>query len=306
LIARERGQLSPASVGGCPAISRKRDKSGLLLTMLNKWWHGIVSIGFSLSYIPGPLGWAMHRFSTVAITAVSIVAFTQIARGADIPVKSPRPFVAPSPALNWTGLYAGGNVGGAWLKTDWTFFNGATFEPTSQTGSSWVAGAQIGYLYQFNRNWVAGLEVSWSGTELKENTASLAVADRVRESKISDLLLVTGRLGYAADNWLGYVKSGYANSKIGFNTFVASTGLASSTSSSRDGGWTVGGGVEYAFNSYVSAGLEYNFVRLNIGDRDQSVSPGFVTPETVTGANADIQTVWARLNFRFAPLIRSY
>ena len=29
-------------------------------------------------------------------------------------------------------------------------------------------------------------------------------------------------------------------------------------------------------------------------------------PETVTGAHADIQTVWARLNVRLAPLIRSY
>src|SRR5262245_24033220 len=248
----------------------------------------------------------MRRVSTVAIVAVSTAAFTQIACGADIPVKASRPFVVPPPVFNWTSLYIGGNVGGAWSNTDWTFFNGATFEPTSQSGSNWIYGAQLGYLYQFNPNWVAGLEVSWSGTNLKESTASSVVADRIRESKISDLLLVTGRLGYAADNWLGFVKGGYANAKSDFNTFVASGGVTSSTSSGRDGGWTVGAGVEYAFNPYVSAALEYNFVRLDIGDRDQSVSPGFATPETVTGANADIQTVWARLNFRLAPLIRSY
>jgi len=54
----------------------------------------------------------------------------------------------------------------------------------------------------------------------------------------------------------------------------------------------VGGGIEYALNPYVGTGIEYNFVRINIGDRDQCVSPGFVTPETVTGAPTDIQTVW--------------
>jgi len=134
----------------------------------------------------------------------------------------------------------------------------------------------------------------------------VAVADRLRESKISDLLLVTGRFGYASDNWLGYIKGGYANSKVAFKTSVASTGLKTTTSSDRDGGWIVGGGIEYAFSPYVSAGVEYNFVRINGRDRDQIVSPGFVPLETATSAHADIQTVWARLNLRFAPLIRSY
>jgi outer membrane immunogenic protein len=247
----------------------------------------------------------MHFFSAVPIAAVCLLAFAQVSTAADIPVKAPRPPVVPYP-YNWTGFYVGGNLGGAWSTTDWTFFNGATFEPTSQNASSAVAGAQIGYLYQFAPNWVAGLELSWSGANLKATSVSDVVDDRLRESKISDLLLVTGRLGYASDNWLGYVKGGYANSKVGFNTFVASTGLQSTTSSERNGGWTVGGGVEYAFNRFVSAGIEYNFVRLNIADRDQSVNSGFVTPETVTAAHADIQTVWARVTFRPASLIGSY
>jgi opacity protein-like surface antigen len=68
----------------------------------------------------------------------------------------------------------------------------------------------------------------------------------------------------------------------------------------------VGAGLEYAFSPFVTAGVEYNFVRVNIADRDQSVSAGFVTPETATGAHVDIQTVWARLNVRLAPLMRSY
>jgi outer membrane immunogenic protein len=248
----------------------------------------------------------MHRIFAVPIAAVSIITPMQIASAADIRVNPPPPVIAPLPVYNWKGFYVGSNVGGAWSTTDWTFFNGATSESISQKGSKWVAGGQIGYLYQFNPNWVAGIEASWSGTDLKETSTSVAVADRFRHSKITDLLLVTGRFGYASNNWLGYAKGGYANSRVDFNTFVASTGLTTTTSSNRDGGWIVGGGIEYAFNPYISAGIEYNFVRINIGDRNQSVTPGFVTPETVTIARADIQTVWARLNVRFASLVGKY
>jgi outer membrane immunogenic protein len=248
----------------------------------------------------------MHRIPAVLIAAASTVTFTQITIAADIPLKAPAPASVPTVPYNWTGLYAGGNIGGSWSSTDWTFFNGATFEPISQNRSSWVAGGQIGYLYQFNPSWVTGLEASWSGTNLKETSASVTVGDRLRQSKIADLLLVTGRLGYASANWLGYVKGGYANSKVNFNTSVASTGLTTTTSSDRDGGWTVGAGIEYAFNPYVSAGIEYNFARLNIGDRNQVVTPGFVMPETITSAHTDIQIVWARLNVRLSSPVGKY
>jgi hypothetical protein len=63
----------------------------------------------------------------------------------------------------------------------------------------------------------------------------------------------------------------------------------------------VGGGFEYGFNLYISAGIEYDFSRINIGDRNQIVTPGFNVPETVTSAHADIQTVMARLNFKLFP-----
>ena len=66
----------------------------------------------------------------------------------------------------------------------------------------------------------------------------------------------------------------------------------------------MGGGLEYGFTPYLSAGIEYNFTRINIGDRNQTVSPGFIAPETVTGAHSAIQTLMARLNFRFAPFRR--
>jgi hypothetical protein len=63
----------------------------------------------------------------------------------------------------------------------------------------------------------------------------------------------------------------------------------------------VGGGFEYGFNPYISVGIEYDFSRINIGDRDQIVFSGFSAPENLTSAHADIQTVMARLNLKLFP-----
>jgi opacity protein-like surface antigen len=165
-----------------------------LLTIDCEWWQGIVLVVFRLAYTRGSGDGSMHRFSAVPIAAVVVIAFGQTSNAADMPAKAPPPAITSLPLNNWTGFYVGGNVGGAWSTTDWTFFNGATFEPISQNASSWVAGGQIGYLHQFDRRWVAGLELSWSGTNLKTISVSDTVADRLRESKISDLLLLTGAL----------------------------------------------------------------------------------------------------------------
>jgi outer membrane immunogenic protein len=242
----------------------------------------------------------MNRLSIAAVAAVSTIAFAQFASAADLPRKAP-PAPLPPPVYSWTGFYIGGNGGGAFSKTDWTFFNGINSEAFGQDTSSWTVGGQIGYLYQFAPNWVAGIEVSGNAMALEETSISALNVDRSRTSEITDLLLVTARLGYASNNWLGYIKGGYANAKIQFNTFIPSTGQVTTRSSQRDGGWTVGAGVEYGFTPYITAGVEYNFARINIGDRNQDVSPGFIVPETVTSAKTDIQTVWARLNFKFAP-----
>jgi outer membrane immunogenic protein len=245
----------------------------------------------------------MRRLLVALLPTVSAIACTQLASAADLAVKAPAvaPANAPLPVYNWTGFYVGGNAGGAWSKTDWTFFNGGNSEAFSQDASSWIAGGQIGYRYQFGPNWVLGVEASWSATDLLDTSSSALNADRSRQSEITDLLLVTASIGYAVNSWLSYVKGGYANANLDFNTWITSTGVTSSISNGRDGGWTVGGGLEYGFTPYLSAGVEYNFTRINIGDRNQTVSPGFIAPETVTGAHSGIQTLMARLNFRFAP-----
>lgn len=102
----------------------------------------------------------MRRLLVALLPTISAIACTQLASAADLAVKAPAvaPANAPLPVYNWTGFYVGGNAGGAWSKTDWTFFNGGNSEAFSQDASSWIAGGQIGYRYQFGPNWVLGVE----------------------------------------------------------------------------------------------------------------------------------------------------
>ena len=80
---------------------------------------------------------------------------------------------------------------------------------------------------------------------------------------MKSLASVTGRLGYAWDRFLGYVKGGGAwENDDHFFTDAINTGTASLTRS----GWTVGIGGEYAFTNFVSGFVEYDYY--DFGDRD--------------------------------------
>jgi outer membrane immunogenic protein len=77
----------------------------------------------------------------------------------------PTPPPPPAPVYNWTGWYVGGNIGYSWGHGAVTYnepaFGGFGL-PTSFSGSNHLDGAigggQIGYNWQLNNSWVAGLE----------------------------------------------------------------------------------------------------------------------------------------------------
>jgi opacity protein-like surface antigen len=59
-------------------------------------------------------GGAMKK---IALIAAALAVMAMPAGAADLLVKAPPP--TPVPAWSWTGFYIGGNVGGAWAKSDW-------------------------------------------------------------------------------------------------------------------------------------------------------------------------------------------
>jgi hypothetical protein len=173
-------------------------------------------------------------------------------------------------------------------------------KPTGQFEHKWGKGGELGYL-----EWLARNHPTVFGS-LYGKLIPLDVNAKIEEKPVVHYETVEERrAAMIAAGWspasLAALEEAIANANLDFNTWITSTGVTSSISNGRDGGWTVGGGLEYGFTPYLSAGIEYNFTRINIGDRNQTVSPGLIAPETVTGAHSGIQTLMARLNFRFAP-----
>jgi outer membrane immunogenic protein len=206
----------------------------------------------------------MRIMRASAIALVLCLGAAQNVFAADLPVKAAR---APAAivASTWTGCFVGGHVGGAWGRTVATNatapFVGEAIASSDPSGV--VAGGQIGCDYQAG-SFVIGLQGDGAWTNLEGTGDDLVFAgarDRV-ESKW--LASATGRLGYAWDRWLAYVRGGGAWIRNEY-TFFAPTGVAFAEAKETRPGWTVGAGLEYLFTPGVSAFVEYDYY--DFGDR---------------------------------------
>jgi outer membrane immunogenic protein len=218
-------------------------------------------------------GGTMNRLNLAVAVALSTAALSSFAVAADIPVKAPPRLVAP---FSWTGFYVGAHVGGAWSSIDtWstdplsTTFS-VNYPFAVQEASSWIWGAQAGYNLQFNQV-VIGVEGTFSGTHLHSNTSDIGDINvqrtNVRQSTLKWLSTGTGRLGFAADKWLFYVKGGgaWAERDVTNQTVNNTNGviLISRVGEKVLQGWTAGGGAEWAINDTFSFKLEYDYVKFS-------------------------------------------
>ena len=198
------------------------------------------------------------------LSGVAIVAFLATsASAADLSVKAP---VADPIKFTWTGCFVGGHLGGA-VSDDRTI-NGLGVA-RDYSGAGFVGGGQIGCDYQFAPNWVIGAEGRAAWSSLRSSHGGSVVMFRtgaVRPSQFittNDFLAsATARLGYVfAERWLAFARGGAAwTRERNEDPFITTAGIAvdPSTTSVRSG-WTVGGGVEWAFAPHWSANVEYNY-----------------------------------------------
>ena len=211
-----------------------------------------------------------------------------------VPYAPPRAYAPYEPVYvgyDWSGYYVGGHLGAAFMQSDWTI---PVLGPIEHSGKSFAGGAQIGLQKQWGRV-VAGIEVSYTAldADITSHTLALGVAPATRTSEISNLLLVTGRVGWTNDNLLAYAKGGFASGDVDISFTAPALSLAGSASD-RANGWTAGVGLEYAIRDNIILGVEYNYVRLNLDDRALNPS-GLV----VSDAGVDVQSILARVSFKF-------
>lgn len=261
-----------------------------------------------------------------------------------MPVKA-RPIAAP--VFSWTGLYVGGHIGGAKADGSSEAYNGLLFPPFAilppalpiitiipgliatlpGAGSSTgvIGGGQIGYNWQSNQI-VYGLEADVTGTDLKGTSASATrlappfdQTVTVNFGRIDWMASFRGRLGFTAQRALFYVTGGAAVAEIGSVTTTVTNGAgiglpagtfsASTGGSSTHWGWTVGGGVEWAFTNNWSLAGEYRHTDLGSRGVTFAIPDGLGTIFATGTTNADlkIDQVTARLNYRFGgPVVAKY
>ncbi len=230
------------------------------------------------------------------------VAFSILGSLATVTPASAGGFMKEAPqgmAVDWSGLYLGLHGGYGWSKQD-------TGLDSDIKVDGWLAGGHVGLQRQFDR-WVIGIEASFTGGKMDGSTTVdtgvIGLADI--KASVSDILLLTGRLGYAWQDRLFYVKGGYASADIDLK--VDTIG-GSFSSGSRLHGWTVGAGFERKLTHNVSFGLEYNYI--DLGGKTFDFGGSAPPPPSLTAAATKyycpptakldpdgIHTVMARLTF---------
>jgi outer membrane immunogenic protein len=256
------------------------------------------------------------RIVAAAVAALAAATIAQLApvQAADMAVPgSYYPAISPPPPAiyDWTGIYIGGHVGGG-ILTDSVSQSTVTTTTQNIAGSGSLrpagvlGGAQIGANYEFVP-WVVGIEASWTDSSISgstllscpacQNPTSSTTVLTPQERFTSQALwfaAVTGRVGYAANDWLFYAKAGGAWMRVDYTEdLLANSGATANTQSITDNrtGFTVGLGVEFGLTENLSGKIEYNFY--DFGSRNYNF---FFTPMAV---RSDLNTLTAGLNYRF-------
>jgi outer membrane immunogenic protein len=141
-------------------------------------------------------------------------------------------------------------------------------------------------------------DFSWTSATVDTVTSGSLIASTIHtQGKTDWYATLTGRAGYAMNNWLLYGKGGVAwvHEVYGGYSIVAGTTVPVGDVSDTRTGWTVGGGVEWGFWEKWSAFVEYAY--LDFGTKSYNF-----TGATFTNTNdikTNVSVVKAGINYRF-------
>jgi outer membrane immunogenic protein len=241
----------------------------------------------------------------------------------------------------WSGVYVGLHAGYGWNDTagayDFGDFNDVLFEDVGLSSSlddkleGYIVGGQLGLQRQFG-NIVLGIEGTLSATDMDGSSSAewgfnaiecfglcfgaAAEGTQSLEVEIDNLFTVTGKLGFAYEDWLFYAKGGYASADIGVTSSIVGDGIgcffacvfpfdvsAVGSSEKRHDGYVIGGGLERMIHPNLTVGVEYSYV--DLGSRTHSIDAPLNISDVVEieGGHKvrvdpdEIHTVSLRMNF---------
>lgn len=192
--------------------------------------------------------------------------------------------VAPAPPpCNWQGFYFGLTAGGTWGRTRVTdvdeFGGPGEGIPADEFQQHWgydnsgfVGAGELGYNWQPLNHLLLGFEADFGYLGLDGDGIEPSTGIKPIHSETNDGFFTTwrGRIGIPFNKWLFYATGGGIGASNDVRVFVspflpngAQAGVQGDNSSDNFRvGWTVGGGVAYAFNCHWSVKAEYLYYDL--------------------------------------------
>ncbi|MCV9935926.1 porin family protein [Boseaceae bacterium BT-24-1] len=259
------------------------------------------------------------------VAAGGLLAATAL-QAADLPSRNGSVLAPVAPVFTWTGFYVGAHAGYGFgddnshrlapggspasiANATIGFAIGSIPSRINQNNKGLIGGGQIGYNYQIG-SVVLGAEADLSYSDVSSKAIVETPEDDLRfagvhraSSSLDWLGTARLRLGFAVDRFLIFATGGVAFGNVNHSASVSYRGVGRSlagSTSSFETGWTVGGGVEYAFTNNVSVKAEYLYYDLGRKNYFLRAVSGF-TPDQVLSAKGEMSgnVVRAGVNYRF-------
>jgi outer membrane immunogenic protein len=237
----------------------------------------------------------MRKLVYVLTTATALISAPAMA--ADLgamPVRAP--VAAPVPYFSWSGIYIGVQGGFGWADIERKLVTSGTKFTDNLSGG--LVGGTVGFNWQ-GGPWVWGVEADYAWADIGRTVDCFAaVAPGLRCGSTMDSFgTLRGRLGGAWDRVMIYATGGaaFADQSI----FVNNTITGASVRRDRFGfGWTLGGGVEWAFFPNWSLKAEALYFDIN---SDRLSTAGFGLAAETVGIDTRFTGALVRggINYRF-------
>jgi outer membrane immunogenic protein len=207
----------------------------------------------------------------IALTALLVSTAAIGAQAADLRARAPITRAAPVTSYDWTGWYAGVNVGyGVGRNASSLNGTGAALFRENFNGQpdGVFGGGQIGYNWQFGW-WAVGIESDLQGSGMRDTQTcligcTLATGRAAIEQKLDWFGTTRGRIGLVDGTVFSYLTAGLAYGGVAstINQTIPGFGSGSFNHSSTRTGWAFGNGVEAAIDPSWTVKVEYLYVDL--------------------------------------------
>ncbi|WEK06740.1 MAG: porin family protein [Candidatus Devosia phytovorans] len=204
----------------------------------------------------------MNKF---VLAAIAGVLSTSTAFSADLLILDQPAVTAQTSAYDWSGFYAGVNLGYGWSEYELGDVAGTV---VIDDIDGVLGGAQVGYNHDFG-GFVLGAEADFQFSDLSRELAVAGIGSF--DVGIESFGTVRARAGVAVDRFLPYVTGGvaWANGSATVVDALAGTILDEDETYV---GYAIGAGLEYAVTDNITVKGEYLYA--DFGSKDFAVVGG--------------------------------